>query len=185
MFWSKPPLYTLSGEAALRVRLKAKSDHIEADGAKNEFWIACGTHRTGLVFEVLEVLAGNFDAPEIAVISSDHYFFDEPEIGETRIVVGRVELNTHVGDQYGDYNVPSLSGGWTDADRLEYERARAQAFLAPSAKMAALAPRAPIELRLLFLFERPGYWLPVGGGMLLLGSGVLIFWLVHRRRSRA
>jgi hypothetical protein len=49
-----------------------------------------------------------------------------------------------------------------------------------------LQPRAPVELRLLFLFERPANWLVIGPGALVVMVALFFGWraFVHRKRIR-
>jgi hypothetical protein len=185
VFWSNPPLYTLPDEVVLRARLKAHSEHIDEDGAEPEFLIMCGTHRSGLVFDVVETLHGDFNETEIAIISNDHSFHNEPEIGEERIVVGKIQRATHVGQRYVISD--SLSDRMDQVESSEEsETLWSEAVVGPPSQISALQPRAPVELRLLFLFERPANWLVIGPGVLVVMVALFFGWraFVHRKRIR-
>lgn len=162
-FWNHAPLFPEADDLVVRVALQANTIPENDAG----YWTSCDGG--AYVFDVLEVLHGEFDGGEIAVVlPSSGGFYNEPDYGETRILVGKLRPAIRFGERTLITNVHELKAA-LEADRYDVP-VESKTIGAPST-LPVLEFREPPEGR--FVMQAMTV-LSVGLGWLIVGLPILI-----------
>jgi hypothetical protein len=126
---------------------------------ESEFSISCGAPH--LVFDVVEVLEGRFEAKQVMVsVPFGTDFLDTPALGAERIVVGKTLPEERIAFAGDNVTPPFL--------------------------IKHLGALAPPEMQLLYLFGTPERWLFAGPAIVLgIGLAVWVLRKLTRRRRPA